>query len=88
MASATKAVIDKWIDMPGPKRRLNKNGRFFFTEEGWAKYGRETIKQCQRDNVCYRVIAREEHDRNYDVIYQDRWQVVLRPCKKNHARQE
>lgn len=77
---AADDIADAWLAMPGPRKRVRKNGRFYFTEKGWNLYGRRVIAACQRHNAVYRVLAVEEHD--VDVIYQDEVQVVVRPKRK------
>lgn len=73
------AVVRAWIAMPAP-RRLSKNTRFYFTEEGWRRYGRPTVAACQTVGQRYRVIAIKE--RSVDVLYRDAVQVAVRPKKK------
>ena len=52
MGFGNPVVWDAWVHMNSPRRRSNKNARFYFTEEGWRRYGRKTIEVCQQ--VCQR----------------------------------
>ncbi len=80
MASSNDAVIDAWAAMNVPRRQIHKNCRFYFTEEGWKRYGRPTIAACQRTGQQYRVITIKEH--SVDIVYRDEIQVAVRPRKK------
>ncbi len=73
-------VVDAWIDMNGPRRAVNKNCRYYFTEAGWKRYGRRTVAACQQVGQSYRVIAIKE--KSVDVFYRDEIQVAVRPLKK------
>jgi hypothetical protein len=75
-----EGVFEAWWDMPIPKKPINKNCRFYFTEKGWDIYGREIIKACQRVGQEYRVISVKE--KSVDVYYIDDIQVVVRPLKR------
>jgi len=75
-------VIHAWLDINNPRKSINKNVRFYFTEAGWDKYGRDTVAACIRTGQEYRVLAVEEHD--VDVFYQDEVQVCVRPKHKVH----
>jgi hypothetical protein len=74
-------VFDAWGDMRGPRRRIFKNCRFYFTEKGWRRYGRPTVAACLRTGQRFRVIAIKE--RSVDVVYRDEIQVAVRPKKKH-----
>jgi hypothetical protein len=78
-------VIDAWISMNNPRKEINKNVRFYFTEAGWDKYGRNTVAACIRTKQKYRVLAVEEHD--VDVLYKDEYQVCIRPKRKLRRKQ-
>ena len=81
MGFGNPAVWDAWIDMNSPRRPVNRNARFYFTEEGWRRYGRKTIEICQQVGQRYRVISVKENA--VDVIYRDEFQVAVRPKKKS-----
>jgi hypothetical protein len=76
-------IIGAWIEMPAPRKMVRKNGRFYFTEKGWDKYGRKVVAACMKHGYEYRVLATEEHD--VDVIYEDDIQVVIRPKGKHRG---
>jgi hypothetical protein len=81
MGFGNPAVWDAWIDMNSPRRPVNRNARFYFTEEGWRRYGRKTIEVCQQVGQRYRVLSVKENA--VDVIYRDEFQVAVRPKKKS-----
>lgn len=76
-------IVEAWVSLNNPRKSINKNVRFYFTEAGWDKYGRNTVAACIRTGQKYRVLAFEEHD--VDVFYKDEYQVCLRP---KHKRQK
>ncbi len=80
MASGNGEVMAAWEDMNVPRRRINKNCRFYLTEEGWKRFGRPIIDACQRTGHQYRVIKIKE--RSVDVVYRDEIQVAVRPRKQ------
>ena len=81
MGYGNPAVWDAWLDMNSPRRPVNRNARFYFTEEGWRRYGRKTIEVCQQVGQRYRVLRVKESA--VDVIYRDEFQVAVRPKKKS-----
>jgi len=81
MGYGNPAVWDAWLDMNSPRRPVNRNARFYFTEEGWRRYGRKTIEVCQQVGQRYRVLRVKESA--VDVIYRDEYQVAVRPKKKS-----
>ena len=83
--SRHETVVRAWIQMPAP-RRLSKNTRFYFTEEGWRRYGRKTVAACQTVGQRYRVIRIKE--RSVDVVFRDDVQVAVRPKKPRQPRSE
>ena len=76
-------VVQAWVEMPAP-RRLSKNTRFYFTEEGWRRYGRKTVAACLTVGQRYRVIRIKE--KSVDVVYRDHVQVAVRAKKLRQAR--
>ena len=78
--SGSPVVWDAWLRMNSPRRQVNKNVRFYFTEEGWRRYGRKTIEVCQQVGQRYRVLRIKESA--VDVIYRDEFQVAVRPKRK------
>jgi len=73
-------IWDAWDHMRSPRRSINQNVRFYFTEEGWRRYGRKTVEVCQQVGQRYRVIRVKEN--SVDVIYRDDVQVAVRPKRK------
>ena len=80
MGFGNEAVTEAWVQMPSPKPSIYRNCRFYFTEEGWRRYGRSTITACQQTNQAYRVLCIKE--KSVDVVYRDAYQVAVRPKKK------
>ena len=78
-----EAVARAWIQIPAP-RRLTKNTRFYFTEEGWRRYGRKTVAACLTVGQRYRVIRIKE--KSVDIVYRDDVQVAVRPQKSRQVR--
>ncbi len=80
MGFGNEVVNEAWVYMPSPKRFIGRNCRFYFTEEGWRRYGRPTITACQQTNQKYRVLSIKEN--SVDVVYRDEYQAAVRPRKK------
>jgi len=78
---ATDIVTDAWGGLHVPRKPINKNVRFYFTELGWKKFGRPTIDACIQSGQDYRIMAVEEHD--MDIYYRDEYQVCLLPKRKS-----
>lgn len=83
MGYGNPVVWDAWTDMNSPRRPVNRNARFYFTEEGWRRYGRKTIEVCQQVGQAYRVLRVKEDA--VDIIYRDEVQVAVRPKKRKGA---
>ena len=46
--------------MNNPRKSINKNVRFYFTEAGWEKYSRDTFAACLRTGQAIsQVMVRE-----------------------------
>lgn len=77
-------VADAWIyDLRGPKRTIPSNCKFYFTELGWDKIGRNVVKACMKNNQEYRVIAIKETDAQ--VVWRDKYtqyEVAIQPKKR------
>lgn len=71
-----------WDDMPAPSV-CNDRLRFWFTEDGWDRYGRNVVAEAQRISAHYHLgpvrVLRRKNPRKGDVAYRDRWQVALLP---------
>lgn len=72
-------VFDAWADIPKAPKHLNKNCRFYFTEDGWKKFGHNTVETCRKVDYRFRVITIKE--KSVDIFYQDKYQVAVRPRK-------
>lgn len=77
---STDEVAEGWFGLHAPRKAIYKNVRFYFTEAGWEKYGRNTVAACIRSGQDYRVLAVEEHE--VDVLFKDEHQVCIRPKRK------
>ena len=84
MGMSAEAVVDAWIaKLNSPRRQINKNCRFYFTEKGWREIGKDVVAACIKSKQKYRVLSTEEHD--VDVVYRDDLQVAVRPKRKYHG---
>lgn len=57
----------------------NKKIKFFFTEKGWNKVGRQILKIVKQVKLQHRVLSIKE--KSVDIIYRDKLQVAVRPRK-------
>lgn len=77
-------IADAWIyDLRGPKRNIPSNTRFYFTELGWKKIGRNIVKACIKHKQEYRVIAIKETDAQ--IVWRDKYtdyEVAVQPKRK------
>jgi hypothetical protein len=84
MGMQAEEVLDTWTDaLRGATRGLPRNCRFYFTELGWDKVGRNVIKACIKNNQEYRVIAIKETDAQ--VVWRDKYtqyEVAIQPKRK------
>ena len=74
-------VVQAWAKINKPRRAISKNCRFYFTEEGWKRYGRPTVSACQKVGQEYRIIRIKE--KSVEVVYRDKFQIAVRPRRKN-----
>ena len=63
--------------------RTKKAVRFYFTEHGWKAAGRHILGFIKRNKWEHRVVAIKERDA--EVIYQDEYQVVVRPKRRTRS---
>ncbi len=84
MGVGNDVVFAAWGDLPLPRQAINKHCRFYFTEAGWRRYGRATIRACQQTGQHYRVLRVKEHA--VDVVYRDAVQVAVRPRRPRPTR--
>lgn len=73
-----------WFDgidqLPAPSS-VNRRARFWFTEAGWDKYGRQVLADAMRSGRTYRLLVKKNPPSSA-VVYRDRWQVALLPVKR------
>ncbi len=77
LAGAFTAALDGWADLPYPPR-VNPRARFWFTEAGWRRYGRDVAAAAEASGRTYRVVRRKNPP-DSAVVYRDRWQVAVLP---------
>lgn len=77
------AMCADWIPpgMPAPKVRINERARFWFTEAGWAVYGRPALDAAIQSGRTWRLLKRKNPPRSA-IVYRDKWQVALLPVKR------
>jgi hypothetical protein len=81
MGGGNLEVINAWIHIPKAPKNLNKNCRFFWTEQGWKNFGSNVINACKKTKTRFRIITIKE--KSVDVFYRDENQVAVRVRKKN-----
>jgi hypothetical protein len=64
-------------DLKAP-RITNRRTRFYFTEEGWQRYGRRAY-QSGIETGAHLTVIRRKNPRRSQVVYRDRWQVAILP---------
>lgn len=70
-------ALDAWGDLRMPHLR-NPRVRFWFTQDGWRRYGVAVAAAARASGVPHRVVRRKNPPRS-SVVYRDRWQVALLP---------
>jgi hypothetical protein len=68
-----------WQDLAIPEI-TNRRARFYFTEDGWRRYGRTVYEKALQAGHQVKVIRRKNPHRS-QVVYRDRWQVAILPLK-------
>ena len=66
-----------WSDLPYVGHD-NPRTRFWFTEKGWARYGRRVAAEARATGRTYRVMRAKNPPRSA-VVYRDAWQVAVLP---------
>ena len=79
----SRAPID-FGDLRAPSI-TNYRTRFYFTEEGWQRYGRRTYRSGIEAGAQLKVIRRK-NPRRSQVVYRDRWQVAILPERDRDSR--
>jgi hypothetical protein len=64
-------------DLPYPQL-TNPRARFYFTEAGWQKYGRNMYAAARRRGHAIRVIRRKNPDKS-QIVYEDDYQLAILP---------
>lgn len=64
-------------DIPYP-RITNPRARFYFTEAGWRKYGRNVYAAARQRGHAIRVVRRKNPPKS-QVVYRDDYQVAILP---------
>jgi len=68
------------LGLQPPKNFTNTRARFFFTERGWDRYGRELIKRIKQRGYEVKVIRKKQPNRS-EVVYMDPYQLAILPSK-------
>jgi hypothetical protein len=92
VAGSSEEVTNEWIKedgLRGPWGKRNTsippNAKFYFTELGWKKIGRNVVAACIRTGQEYIVRAIKETDAN--VVWRDyftNYEVAVQPKKKRN----
>ena len=80
LAGAMIAGFGTFGDLKAPPVR-NHRARFWFTEAGWEKYGRDVMADAMRSGRVYRLLRRKNPPGSA-VVYRDKWQVAVLPLGK------
>jgi hypothetical protein len=70
-------MVDLGLRAPR-KARWPERARFYFTEEGWDRFGRELVRRATK-RMLYPRVEKRKNPKPSEVVYQDRWQVVVIP---------
>lgn len=65
------------LRLPAPDI-TNARTRFWFTERGWDRFGRELAAEGRRQGYVVKVVRRK-NPRRSRIVYTDAWQVALLP---------
>lgn len=74
----TGAMMER-MGLRGPSVR-SRRARFYFTEAGWRRFGRQIAAEAGRLGFVVRVEKRKEPRRS-QVIYRDQFQLALLPSQ-------
>ena len=67
------------LHLPAPAIN-NERARFWFTERGWDRFGRELVAEGRRMGYVVKVIRRK-NPRRSRIVYADEWQMALLPAR-------
>jgi hypothetical protein len=76
----TAGLGEGFGDIPNPNL-TNPRVRFYFTEAGWQKYGRNVYAAARRRGHTIRVIRRKNPAKS-QIVYQDAYQVAILPAQR------
>jgi len=79
LMGALLASLGDFGDLPAPYV-ANPRTRFWFTEEGWKKYGQGMLAAAHQSGRTWRLLVQKNPPRSA-VVYRDKWQVALLPVK-------
>lgn len=51
--------------------------KFFFTEYGWRKCGHKILSEIRTQNLHAKIITVKENDPRLNILYRDKWQLVI-----------
>jgi hypothetical protein len=73
----TAGVTEGMEEVPSP-HLTNPRARFYFTEEGWKRFGRNIVAIARKKGRAVRVIRRKNPHKS-QIVYQDVYQVAILP---------
>jgi len=67
------------IGLPDARRWLQHARRikYFFTEYGWRNSGHAVLSEIRSKGVIAKIVAVKENDPRIQVLYRDKWQVIV-----------
>lgn len=80
----TAGLSEGLNDIPFP-RITHPRARFYFTEAGWQKYGRQMCGAARQRGHTIRVLRRKNPDPS-QIVYQDAYQVAILPLPAKRSR--
>ena len=66
---------------PRLQRQRRWKVKFYFTEEGWRRFGPRIVAAARERGLTVKVI-REKNPPRSRVVYRDRWQVAVLPRRE------
>lgn len=63
---------------PPTTRKINPRARFYFTELGWKKFGRELLRRASTRGFGTRL-ERKKNPKKSETVYEDAYQVAILP---------
>ena len=71
-------------DLALPKKRINSRAKFYFTEKGYRKYGKDVIASSIEEDQVLQVIKRKNPKKS-QIVYEDEYQVAILPEKRKKS---